>query len=705
MDFTIAHSLPGRIRLKCGRGRFTRGQGYALENLLLRLQDVRAAEADARTGSLLIRFDEPMRAALLDFLRAVPIEKLPEEPLSEWTRSRETTREFKADITKKTLGYFARRIFLPMPLRAAWALGEYSSYFLRGIKSLSKGKIDVPVLDMVSIGSALATGDAATAGSVMFMLSISEALENYTRKKTRGALTESLALNVDLVWKRMSDGSEKQVPFSSLAVGDCVVVRSGTLIPADGTVICGDADVNEASMTGEAAPRRKSAGKTVYAGTTVERGKIDVRVNAVSGDTRLSRIIGLIDRSENFKAQLQSRAEELADRIVPYSLAASGLVYALTRSTTRAMAVLMVDFSCALKLSTPISVISAMREAATRKIAVKGGKYLEAFARADTIVFDKTGTLTTSQPRVAHVIPMPDFEEEYVLKTAACLEEHFPHSVARAIVDYAGARGLSHLGEDHAEVEYVVAHGIASRIRGVPAKIGSYHFIAEDSKIPIPAEAEKALAGVAANTSNIYLAIGGKLAGILCVEDPPRPESAEAIAMLRRAGIRNVVMLTGDGEHAARSVARKLGITDYRSHILPEDKARLISEMKARGNTVIMVGDGINDSPALSCADVSVAMKDASDLAREVADVSLLSADLRDLAVLREISAALIRRIDKNYKAIVGFNGTLLVLGAAGVISPSASAFFHNASTTLFCARSARPLLPEKKKTRVPARK
>lgn len=693
MNFTVSHSLPGRIRLNFGRGKITRGQGYALENRLTELPFVRSAETNARTGSLLIFFEEKMRAALLDFISAIPAGDLREEPVSESTRARETTREFKGDISRKTLGYFARSFFLPLPIRTAWATAQYASYFVRGIKSLAKKKIDVPVLDMVSIGSALATGSVGTAGSVMYMLSISEALENYTRKKTRGALTESLALNVDLVWKRTKGGAETQVPYSTLAAGDIVVVRSGSVIPVDGTIVCGNADVNEASMTGESVPRRKSTGKTVYAGTTVESGKIDVRVDAVSSETRLSRIVGMIDRSEKFKAQLQSQAEALADRIVPYSLAAAGLVYALTRNTTRAMSVLMVDFSCALKLATPIAVISAMREAATHRIAVKGGKYLEAFARADTIVFDKTGTLTTSRPRVAHVIPMPGFEEEYVLKTAACLEEHFPHSVARAVVDHAKERGLVHLAEEHAEVEYVVAHGISSFLNGIPAKIGSYHFIAEDAKIPIPEAAEKALASVAAHTSNIYLAVGKKLAGIICVEDPPRPEAAEAIAMLRATGIKNVVMLTGDGEHAAFSVAKKLGITEYRSHILPEDKARIVGELKARGDTVIMVGDGINDSPALSCADVSVAMKDASDLAREVADVSLLSADLRDLAVLRAISAAMVQRIGGNYKAIVGFNGSLLALGAAGMISPGVSAFLHNASTTVFCARSARPLL------------
>lgn len=697
MDFVISHSISGRVRLNFGRKKLSRGQGYALENKINDLPFVTSAEANPRTGSLLIFFEENMREALLDFVSAIPLEDLHEEPISEFSRAKETTREFKREVTQKTFGYFARSIFLPLPVRAAWALREYSGYLVRGVKSLSKKKIDVPVLDMVSIGAALATGNVGTAGSVMFMLSISEALENYTRKKTRGALTESLALNVDLVWRRSRDGAEEQIPYSKLAEGDIVIVRSGSVIPVDGTIVCGNADVNEASMTGESVPRRKSAGKTVYAGTTVESGKIDVRVDAVSSDTRLSRIVGLIDRSEKFKAQLQSQAEALADRIVPYSLAAAGLVYALTRNTTRALSVLMVDFSCALKLATPIAIISAMREAATHKIAVKGGKFLEAFARADTIVFDKTGTLTTSRPRVAHVIPMPGFDETYVLRTAACLEEHFPHSVARAVVDHAKERGLIHSSENHAEVEYVVAHGISSFIDGVPAKIGSYHFIAEDAKIPIPDAAEKALAGIAAHTSNIYLAVGKKLAGIICVEDPPRPEAAEAIALLRKSGIKNIVMLTGDGEHAAFSVAKKLGISEYRSHVLPEDKASIVGELKARGNTVIMVGDGINDSPALSCADVSVAMKDASDLAREVADISLLSSDLRDISVLREISSSLIRRIDGNYKAIVGFNGALLGLGATGLIQPGVSAFLHNASTTVFCARSARPLLPAKK--------
>lgn len=697
MDFKIVHAVPGRIRLNFGRGKLTRGQGYALENRLSELPFVRAVETNVRTGSLLVHFDKGMRNALLDYVSTLPTKNLHEDSISETSRSRELTREFRNDISKKVLGWLGRKMLLPMPVRTALALCEYSGYIVCGLKSLAGRKIDVPVLDMVSIGAALATGDVPTAGNVMFMLSISEALEDYTRKKTRGALTESLALNVDLVWRRSRNGSEEQVPYSALAVDDIVIVRSGSVIPVDGTVLCGNAEVNEASMTGESVPRHKDTGKTVYAGTTVESGKIDVRVDAVHSDTRLSRIVKLIDRSEKFKAQLQSRAEELADRIVPYSLGAAAIVYALTQNTTRAVSVLMVDFSCALKLATPIAVISAMREAATHKIAVKGGKFLEAFARADTIVFDKTGTLTTSSPRVAHVIAMPGFDEDFVLKTAACLEEHFPHSVARAIVDYARERNLPHLGEDHAEVEYVVAHGISSFVNGTPAKIGSYHFIAEDAKIPIPDAAYEALEGVAARTSNIYLSIGNELAGIIAVEDPPRKEAAEAISMLRDAGIKHVVMLTGDGEHAASAVARRLGIDDYRAHILPEDKAKIVSEIKAGGSTVIMIGDGINDSPALSCADVSVAMRDASDLAREVADVSLLSADLRDLAVLRRISAALIRRVDSNYKAIVGFNGTLLLLAATGSISPSVSAFLHNASTTAFCIRSGRALLPEHK--------
>ncbi len=695
MKYQVACSIPGRLRVRFGVRAFTRTQAAAVERELLKLESVSFAEANPRTGSVLVKLAAGRADEVLRFFDALDFKRLElEESPDESYLLRESTRAFRQAIVTKLACHFGKSVFFPPPLNAVLSLLNYGGYLKKGVKSLAKGKVGVDVLDMVSIGSALATRQFSTASSVILMLSISEMLEDHTRKQTRSALKESLALNVDLAWTYDARGKEVQVPFASLKAGDVVIVRTGTLIPADGTVVAGNAEVNEATMTGESLPRHKREGTTVYAGTIVESGRIDVRISAVSGETRLSKIVNLIDESENFKALLQSRAERVADRIAPFSLAAAAGVLGLTRNSQRAMSVLMVDFSCAIKLSIPIAVISAMREAASHKIAVKGGKFLEAFALADTIVFDKTGTLTAACPTVSRIIPMPGFDEDEVLRLAACLEEHFPHSVARAIVEHARAKDLCHKDELHAKVDYIVAHGISSRINGKHALIGSAHFVFEDSRVPMPAAAKRELKGRAADTSNIFLAINGKLAGILCIEDPPRPEAARTIARLRKLGLKHIVMLTGDGENAARSVARKLGITEYRAQVLPENKASVISDLKAQGRTVIMVGDGINDSPALSCADVSVAMRDASDLAREVADIAMLSNDLGDLAVMREMSQKLFRRIKKTQHGVIGFNSALIALGAAGVLSPGVSAFLHNASTTAFCANASRALLP-----------
>ncbi len=599
-------------------------------------------------------------------------------------------REFRKKLFGRAMGYALRKM-LPAPLGMFFSLMRYRPYFGKGVRSLLHGRVNVAVLDSVSIGAAFASGAVSTANSIMFLLSITELLEEHTRRKTRRALSESLAVNVERAWK-VEDGKETSVPFASLVCGDVIRIRDGSMIPADGVVVFGECEVNEASMTGESTLVHKAKASTVYAGTAVEQGSIQVLITALRHETRISRIMDMIDRSEGMKALMQSRAESLADAIVPYTLLSSVCFYFLTRNVTRAISLLMVDYSCAIKLAVPISVISAMREASQRRVAVKGGRSLEAFAEADTIVFDKTGTLTSASPSVAKVVPLAGYTRDEVLRISACLEEHFPHSVARAVVRQAECEGLVH-DEQHAEVAYVVAHGIASSLHGQRTLIGSHHFIFEDEGVELTPEIQTAIDREGARSSNIYLAIDGRLAGFLCIEDPLRPEAAGVIRKLRAQGISRIIMLTGDGENAARNVAEELGIDEYRAQVLPGDKARIVQEFKDRGHCVIMVGDGINDSPALSCADVSVAMNDASDLAREVADITLLSSDLRELIALRRLSRALLDRIQSNYRFIVGFNSSLIALGMAGMLSPAAIAFWHNASTMAVSARSARPCL------------
>ena len=527
----------------------------------------------------------------------------------------------------------------------------------------------------------------------MFLLNFSGLLEDYTRRRTQTALTQSLAIHVDTVWLVGEDGGERPLPMSRLAAGDVIRVRSGSMIPVDGTVTGGDAMVNEASMTGESLPVHKREGSVVYAGTALEEGSLTVRVTALAGESRIQQIVHLIESSEGLKAGAQSRAEHLADAIVPFSFLGAVAVGLATRSLTKALSVLMVDYSCAIKLSTPIAVISAMREAAAHRVMVKGGKFLEAFAEADTVVFDKTGTLTAACPTVEQVLDLSGRGEDELLRLAACIEEHFPHSMARAVTRAAQARGLRH-EEEHAEVEYVVAHGVATTIHGQRALIGSHHFIFEDEGTTCSPEQAAAIEAAAQGRSVLYLAIGGSLAGALLVSDPPRPEAARALAGLRRLGIRRLVMLTGDQEAAARAVCRSLGLDAYRAQVLPADKAAVVEGLRAGGHKVIMVGDGINDSPALAAADVSVAMKDASDLAREVADITLLSSDLEELCVLRRLSRGMLDRIGRNYRFILAFNSALLALGVAGILPPATTALLHNASTMAISAGSMRPYLP-----------
>ena len=594
-------------------------------------------------------------------------------------------------IGRRLLG----RWFLPMPIKNALTIFRAAKYIWYGLDSLTSFRVDVALLDGAAVAGALLQKQYQPASSMMFLLSISDALEDYTVQKAKSTLKDSLALNIDTVWVVGEDGEEKQVSAMDIDKGDKIKIHMGDIIPVDGKVVDGEAMVNEASMTGEPLAVHKSEGKTVHAGTVVEEGNIIVEVYSMNKETRLNKIIDLIENSEDLKAETQSKAEKLADSIVPYSFLATALTYLITRNASKALSVLMVDFSCAIKLTTPLSVISAMREASDNRMMVKGGKFLEAYANADTIVFDKTGTLTNATPKVVEVIPMSRrYKRDDILRMAACIEEHFAHSIATAIVKQAEEEGLKH-EEDHSEVEYIVAHGIVTEYDGKRAVIGSKHFLFDDEKVKVTKAQERKVKKEAKEHSVVYLAIDGKLEGLICIDDPVREEAKYVIEELKSLGIENVIMLTGDSESGAKAGAKALGITEYRSQVLPEDKSKIVEELKQEGKTVIMVGDGINDSPALAAADVSVSMKHSSDIAREVADISLLSDDLYDLVTLSKLSVGMLDKINSNYRNIVAVNGSLLVLGVMGVIQPSTSSMIHNLSTMLFGAMSTKSVLKD----------
>lgn len=692
MKFQIVYDKPGRIRFRCGAYAFDKELETAVQKQLLESAAVKKAEAHAENGGILVYYEAGARQKVIRTVAALDTRLL--APLGPDTCSERIDSDFKTDLIKLVAKRYLQKALLPAPIANAVILFKGIRYAWRAVKTLLEGHLNVDVLDGASVSACLLQRNFKTAGTIMFMLSISALLEDYTRAKTKAALTDSLAVKTDKVWL-VQDGTEVLIPMAELQVGDVICVRTGSVIPVDGTVTSGEANINEASMTGEPLSVRKAEGSTVFAGTVVDEGSIHVQVRALSGNTKIQKIIELIDNSENLKAGVQSRAENLADRIVPFSFLGFGLTLLLTRNITKAVSILMVDYSCAIKLSTPISVISAIREAADHDITVKGGKYLEAFAEADSVVFDKTGTLTNAEPVLERVISFSDYSEDEILRIAACIEEHFPHSVARAIVKGAADRGLNHQ-EEHAEVQYIVAHGIATTLHGKRAIIGSHHFVSEDEHVEITAEQQAAIEAQSGGCSVVYLAIGGKLSGVLCISDPPRAEAGEAIGLLKKAGIENVVMLTGDSQKAAEVTAAKLGITKCFAQVLPEDKHRYVEQLKADGHRVIMVGDGINDAPALAAADVSVAMSDASDIAREAADITLRGADLTELATLRTLSEKLMTRIHRNYRFIIGFNSSLLLLGLFGIIAPTTSAFLHNASTMAICARSMTPMLEKK---------
>lgn len=697
MKFQVMYDNGSRLRVRAGKWAFTKEEGYGLASLLLNQSFIYEVYTSHRNGSILIYYEEGIenKEKIFDILRGITLDDLFEAEPTQTQVSKEITDDFYLKLSKMIFKRLMGRLFLPIPIKNALTIFRALKYVAGGLDSLTSFRVDVALLDGAAVAGSLLLKQYQPASSMMFLLSISDELEDYTLQKAKSTLKDSLALNIDTVWIIGEDGEEKQCPVMDIDKGDKIKVHMGDVIPVDGKVIEGEGMVNEASMTGEPLAVHKRPGKTVHAGTVIEEGNLIVEVYSMNKETRLNKIIDLIENSEELKADTQSKAEKLADSIVPYSFIATALTYLITGNPTKALSVLMVDFSCAIKLTTPLSIISAMREASDNRMMIKGGKFLENYANADTIVFDKTGTLTNATPKVVDVIPMSKrYTRDEILTMAACIEEHFAHSIAAAIVKQAEKEGLKH-EEDHSEVEYIVAHGIATEYDGKRAVIGSKHFLFDDEKVKITKTQEKKVNKAAKEHSVVYLAIDGKLEGIICIDDPVREEAKYVIEELKSLGIENIVMLTGDSESGAKAASKALGITEYRSQVLPEDKSRIVEEFKDEGKTVIMVGDGINDSPALAAADVSVSMKNSSDIAREVADISLLSDDLYDLVTLRKLSTGMLDKINDNYHNIVLVNGSLLVLGVFGVISPSTSSMIHNLSTMLFGAMSTKSVLKD----------
>ena len=663
------------------------------ETLLYYLQNqnqVSFAKVYDRTGDAVICY-EGERAAVIRMIQLFHYEEveLPTGLLE--SSGRALNNEYQEKLISKVIYHFGRKWLLPAPIRAIYTTVVSVKYIWKGIQTLAQGKIEVPVLDATAIGVSMLRGDYGTAGSVMFLLGVGELLEEWTHKKSVGDLARSMSLNVGKVWLK-KDGQEILVPSEKIVAGDEIVVHMGNLIPFDGEVSNGEGMVNQASLTGESVPVRRTLGSVVYAGTVLEEGELTILVKQTGGSSRYEKITAMIEESEKLKSGLESKAEHLADRLVPYSLGGTALTYLLTRNATKALSILMVDFSCALKLAMPISVLSAIREANQHKITVKGGKFLEAVAEADTIVFDKTGTLTKAQPTVAEVVSFSETKSpDELLRIAACLEEHFPHSMAKAVVDAAREKYLDH-EEMHSKVEYIVAHGISTTINGKKAIIGSYHFVFEDENSIIPEGMEEKFRHLPEEYSHLYLALEGVLAAVICIEDPLRPEAAEIIRQLKKTGLKKIVMMTGDSERTAKAIAKKVGVDEYYAEVLPEDKANFVEKEKVEGRKVIMIGDGINDSPALSAADVGIAISEGAEIAREIADITVAADDLAEILVLRMLSNRLMKRIHKNYRFIVTFNAGLILLGVGGILQPTTSALLHNTSTLVISLNSMKPL-------------
>ena len=693
MKFFIKHEVQGRLRIHVIQNRMTCAEADVLCWTLEKQKNVTKVKVYERTADAVIYYTGD-RKELIHTLKKLRCEKadVPENVLS--SSGRALNSAYKEKLIAKALLHYGGKLILPNPVRKIWLTFKAVQYIGKGIRCLARRKIEVPVLDATAIGVSVLRGDFNTAGSVMFLLGIGELLEEWTHKKSVGDLARSMSLNIKKVWLKREE-QEVLVPASDILPGDRVIVHMGNVIPFDGEVSGGEGMINQASLTGESLPVRRTKGQSVYAGTVLEEGELEITVRAVSGSTRFEKIVTMIEDSEKLKSNLESKAEHLADRLVPYTLLGTGLVGLLTRNVTKALSVLMVDFSCALKLAMPISVLSAIREAGKSGITVKGGKYLEAVAEADTIVFDKTGTLTKAKPTVKEVIVFGDYPEPEALRIAACLEEHFPHSMAKAVVDAAKRRNLYH-EEMHSKVEYIVAHGISSYIEGKKTVIGSSHFVFEDEKCRIRPEYQERFDTLPEEYSHLFLAIDGELVAVICIEDPLREEAGEMVRLLKEEGISKVVMMTGDSERTAASIAKRVGVDEYYSEVLPEDKAGFIEAEKAAGRKVVMIGDGINDSPALSAADAGIAISDGAELAREIADITIAAEDLREIVVLKRLSNAMMRRIQENYRGIVGINAALIILGVAGVIQPTTSALLHNTSTLAISLRSMDSLLPEK---------
>lgn len=690
MRFKIEHEIRGRVRLHICQKRMTCRQADQLEYFLANLEQVTAAKVVERNQDAVISFSGN-REEILKAVQGFSYEKA-EAPESYLQNSgREMNGEYWEKVVNHVLLHYGKKIFFPLPIRTFLTTLKSVKYIWEGVRTLAKCRIEVPVLDATAIGVSILRGDFSTASSVMFLLGFGEILEDWTHKKSVDDLARSMSLNVSKVWL-VTDDTEVQVGTDTIKPGDRVRIHMGTVIPFDGIVTDGEATVNEASLTGESMPVAKHTESYVYAGTVLEEGELTIRVKETSGSTKFEKIVTMIEETEKLKSAVESKAEHLADRLVPYTLAGTALTYALTRNVTKALSILMVDFSCALKLAMPISVLAAIREANAHHITVKGGKFMEAVAEADTIVFDKTGTLTKAQPTVADVVSFNGDSKEDLLRLAACMEEHFPHSMAKAVMDAAKERGLTH-EEMHSKVEYIVAHGISTTVNGRKAIIGSHHFVFEDEKCAIPTGKEEIFKKLPEEYSHLYLGIEGELAAVICIEDPLRPEAPEVIKALRNAGFTQIVMMTGDSDRTAKAIAAKVGIDKYYSEVLPEDKAKFVEEAKAQGRKVLMVGDGINDSPALSAADVGIAISDGAELAREIADITIGADDLSVVVTLKEISNGLMDKIHKNYRRIVGINGSLIALGVTGVIQPTMSALLHNTSTLLIGMDSMKSVL------------
>lgn len=693
MKFKVLHNMRGRMRIHVMTNEMTDLQADKLEYDLAAQDMILTAKVYERTGDVVITYTGE-RQILLSYLQTYYYSRKVEEDETLARSGRAMNRKYWDKLVNRVVLRMGSKFFVPAPIRTGLVLVKSLSYIKKALSCVGRRKIEVPLLDGIAITTSIVRGDYGTAGSVMFLLDLGEIMEEWTHKKSVDDLAKKMSLNVSKVWLNV-DGKEVLTDVSKIETGDCVTVHMGNVIPLDGVIKEGEGMVNQASLTGEAIPVAKKPGGYVYAGTVLEEGELLIEVKENSGTTKYEKIVAMIEETEKLKSTVESRAEHLADRLVPYTLAGTGLVYLLTRNVTKALSVLMVDFSCALKLSMPISVLSAMREAQSHGITVKGGKFLEAMAEADTIVFDKTGTITKAQPVVSDVISFCDEEPDELLKIAACLEEHFPHSMAKAVVRAAMDKGLVH-EENHSKVEYIVAHGISSRIQDKKVIIGSYHFVFEDEQCVIPQGKEELFESLSGECSHLYLAIDGVLVAVIAITDPIREEAPQVVSMLRKCGFSKIVMMTGDSERTAEVVAAKVGVDEYYSEVLPEDKASYVEKEHQAGRKVIMIGDGVNDSPALSAADVGIAICDGAEMAREIADITIAGDNLEELVTLKRLSNALVKRIHGNYRQIVGFNSGLILCGIGGVMQPATSALLHNTSTLAISVKSMKDLLSEK---------